>query len=234
MLGTSRAQIEARLDDNEVVLDVGAWASPWPRADWVLDLMPYETRGLYGELEPEAERFSARSWVERDICDHEPWPFEDDRFDFVVCSHTLEDVRDPVWVCHELNRVAKAGYIEVPSRLEEQSFGVHGPWVGWSHHHWLIDVSAESIQFVLKPHMLSGREEFFFPQEFGSRLTDSERVQTMFWEGGFEYRERIFYEPPEMDEYLASLVRARAPARGTRRAGGIRARLRELVPQRPG
>ena len=58
----------------------------------------------------------------------------------MICSHTLEDVRDPIWVCSEIQRVAKAGYIEVPSRLEEQSYGFQGPWVGWGHHHWLIEV----------------------------------------------------------------------------------------------
>ena len=51
-------------------------------------------------------------------------------FDFAICSHTLEDVCDPVWVCEELARVAKAGYIEVPSRLEEQAWSFQGPWVG--------------------------------------------------------------------------------------------------------
>jgi ubiquinone/menaquinone biosynthesis C-methylase UbiE len=48
---------------------------------------------------PLPEGFTRDTWVQRDICDHEPWPFEDRQFDFVVCSHTLEDVRDPVWVC---------------------------------------------------------------------------------------------------------------------------------------
>ena len=72
--------------------------------------MPYETRGLYGRDGPDGpERFSADTWVQRDICDREPYPFEDEQFDFVVCSHTLEDVRDPIWVCDEMVRVAKRG-----------------------------------------------------------------------------------------------------------------------------
>ena len=67
------------------------------------------------------------TWIQRDICDREPYPFDDDELDFVICSHTLEDVRDPIWVCSEMARIAKAGYIEVPSRLEEQSYGFQGP-----------------------------------------------------------------------------------------------------------
>ena len=214
MLESSRARINAELSAEALVLDVGGWASPLARADWVLDLMPYETRGLYGEPDPDPERFSAETWIVRDICDRQQWPFDNDQFDFAVCSHTLEDVRDPVWVSAELNRVAKAGYIEVPSRLEEQSLDVQGPWVGWSHHHWLIDVSDDALDFVLKPHMLSGRAEFHFPAEFGAALGPLERVQTLFWRGAFRYRERIFYEPAEADAYLADFVAAHLPRIG--------------------
>src|SRR5689334_4849152 len=148
MLDASLTRFLERLGPDDQVLDVGGWGKPLTRADWVLDLMPYETRGLYGVEGEPPERFTADTWVVRDICDAEPSPFADDQFDFVVCSHVLEDVRDPIRVCSELARVAKAGYIEVPSRLEEQSFGFQGPWVGWGHHHWLIDVEGDSIEFV--------------------------------------------------------------------------------------
>src|SRR5215210_428823 len=156
MLPEVAQRIEAELAAEAVVLDVGAWASPFARADWVIDLLPYESRGLYGGVAQPDERFSAASWVQRDICDREPWPFADKQFDFAICSHTLEDVRDPVWVCSELQRVAKAGYIETPSRLEEQTYAVQGPWVGWGHHHWLVetDASPAAIRFIFKHHLM--------------------------------------------------------------------------------
>src|SRR5438105_14790259 len=102
------------------VLDVGGWACPFNRADWILDSEPYETRGFYGTIGLPAsqggdkEHFSKETWVQRDICEHHPWPFADKTFDFSICSHTLEDIRDPLFVCSELIRVSKAGYIEVP------------------------------------------------------------------------------------------------------------------------
>jgi hypothetical protein len=227
MLAASVERIERDLGADDLVLDVGGWANPLARADWVIDLMPYETRGLYGEPRPEAERFTAETWVTRDICDRRPWPFADDQFVFAVCSHTLEDVRDPVWVCSELARVALAGYVEVPSRLEEQAYGVHGPWVGWSHHRWLCDVSGSGIDFVFKPGVLQGREDFQLPVGAAAGLSAAERVQTLWWEGGFEARERVFLEADELDEYLAGAVRGRRqvspPARPRRR---LRSRLR--------
>jgi hypothetical protein len=229
----SRRRILAALDEGDRVLDVGGWAHPFARADWVIDLMPHETRGIYGEPDPDPERFTAETWVERDICDRAPWPFDDDSFDFAVCSHTLEDIRDPIWVCTELIRVARAGYIEVPSRLEEQSFGVHGPWVGWSHHRWLVDIADGEVEFVFKPHLLAGRDEFHIPAELGATLTPDERVQYLFWKGEFPFQERIFLEAETLDPYLiehATAARKMLAPRVPRRSliDRVRGRLRRL------
>ena len=206
MLEASAKRIRDTLDDGALVLDIGGWGKPFTRADWVVDQMPYETRGLYGRDGDDDERFSAATWVQRDICDREPFPFADDQFDFVICSHTLEDIRDPIWVCAEINRVGKAGYIEVPSRLEEQTLGVHGPWVGWSHHRWLVDVGPGRIEFSFKPHLLA-RSADHFPPGFNLQLTDEERVEQLWWTGNFVYAERMFIDDPkELDDYLADYV----------------------------
>lgn len=212
MLAESRQRIEAMLDDGALVLDVGGGAKPFPRADWVIDLMAYEERGLYGSpADPQKERFSAATWIRRDICAREPWPVADKQFDFVVCSHTLEDVRDPIWVCDELTRVAKAGYIEVPSRLEEQTYGFQGPWVGWGHHRWLIDVEDDQITFVLKHHVVHGRGTDHFPAEFRDSLTPERLVHCLWWTGSFRYRERIFTDGPSLDAYLSEFVARNLP-----------------------
>jgi len=212
VLRASADRILASLPGDAVVLDVGGWAQPFGRADWVIDLQPHVSRGLYGH-DPGAplggaERFTRDTWVQRDICDHEPWPFADGQFDYAVCSHTLEDLRDPVSVCAELNRVARAGYVEVPSRLEEQSWGVHGPWVGWTHHHWLCDVEDGAIEFVFKPHLIHARESDHFGGGFATALSSEQRVLQLWWEGGFRYRERVMLESAELDDYLADFVTA--------------------------
>ena len=138
VLESSAHAIAERLDADALVLDVGGAARPFPRSDWILDLIPYDARGQLGwDGDRAAERFGPDTWVQRDICDREPWPFADRQFDFAICSHTLEDVRDPVWAARELQRVAAAGYIEVPALREELTYGIQGPWVGWGHHHWL-------------------------------------------------------------------------------------------------
>jgi SAM-dependent methyltransferase len=224
VLASSRARIESELPSEALVLDVGGWASPLARADWVVDLMPYETRGLYGGGSGASERFSADTWVRLDICAHEPWPFGDDQFDFVVCSHTLEDVRDPVHVCAELVRVAKAGYVEVPSRLEEQSPLSHQPGVGWSHHRWLIDVDQEvpRVDFVFKHGLVYTVEDAQFPAGFEAALTEEERVSTLWWEGSFTFGERVMMSAEELDPYLADFVDEELRRRGIERPGRAR------------
>jgi len=207
MLPASRTRILELLVEEDLVLDVGGGASPFERADWVIDLLSYPERARYGPpADPGRERFGPETWIERDICARTSWPFADRQFDFAVCSHTLEDVRDPLHVCGELIRVAKAGYIEVPSRLEEQSFGVQGPWVGWSHHRWLIDMAPDELTFVAKPHVIHARSSDQFAPGFVDTLSPDERVSCLWWRDRFAYRERIFLESDGLDRYLAEFV----------------------------
>ena len=210
MLPASFDRLLTDVPADALVLDVGGWAKPMSRADWVLDLQPYATRGDYGYLgDRQAERFTEETWVVRDVCDREPWPFADDQFDVAVCAHTLEDIRDPVWVCHELARVAKAGYVEVPSRLEEQTWGITGPWSGWAHHRWLCDVDpyAPRIDFVFKSHAVHLPRRCF-PEGFHERLAPERRVQFFWWEGTFGASERIFFDIDEHDAWLEAPLEA--------------------------
>jgi SAM-dependent methyltransferase len=217
MLDQSRERILREVAGEALVLDVGGWGRPFPRADWVIDMKEHATRGLYGHEPGGEERFRPDTWVQRDICAPAPWPFEDDQFDFVVCSHTLEDVRDPVRVCAEMARVGKAGYIETPSRLEEQSYGFQGPWVGWGHHHWLVEIEGDRIEFVFKHHVMHGRDSDHFPAGFHDTLAPGERVAILWWDGSFEFGERFFTDADELDPYLADFVTRELERRDFRR-----------------
>ncbi len=46
-------------------------------------------------------------------------PFIDNQFDFVVASHVMEHVDDLKFFISELERVSKMGYIELPTKLED-------------------------------------------------------------------------------------------------------------------
>ncbi|CAB4938289.1 unannotated protein [freshwater metagenome] len=195
----------AALPEDLVVLDIGGWAAPLPRADWVVDLLPYETRGLYGAADPARERFSADTWVQADVCGPEPWPFRDGQFDVAICSHTLEDVRDPVFVCAELRRVARSGYVELPAAIEELTVGVQGPWVGWSHHRWIGEQDAGGLVLTHKPHLLSapGRH---LPAGTHERVPEDERTIAFWWDGDLPVREQVLVDAGEFDGWLGGLL----------------------------
>ncbi|HWE32444.1 MAG TPA: methyltransferase domain-containing protein [Solirubrobacteraceae bacterium] len=196
------------LPDAARVLDVGGWAAPVNRADWVIDAMPYETRGalLPGGFGPPPERFSADTWVIADLCGSAPWPFEDDFFDFAICTFTLEDLRDPIRVCEEMSRVARAGYIEVPSLLDELVWmnpeAGGGRWLGHSHHRWLCSLEDGVLTFLPKHHSVHAHREVRVSARWG--LSDEDRVLAHFWQGSLPARERM-----AIDDYpFAELERA--------------------------
>lgn len=150
------ARISEMLPNTASVVDIGGGACPFPRADSVVDAVAYDDRESLGTVDLGIPpRFTRETWVQVDLCERGRWPIEDKQFDFAVCSHLLEDVRDPIWVCSELSRIAKAGYIEVPSRITEQSLGVEHPrYAGYHHHRWLITNTDGRLAFRHKPHQL--------------------------------------------------------------------------------
>lgn len=211
MLEANVEKVLAAIRPGDRVLDVGGWACPFNRADWVLDAMPWSTRGYYAQIGlprsqgGEREHFSESTWVTRDICDRAPWPFADQSFDFSICSHTLEDVRDPLYVCSEVVRVSKRGYIEVPSRLIESCRGIEDRrWVGLSHHRWLVDVEGDHLQFTMKYHLLHGDFDLSLPRCFAQQLSNEACVSFLFWQGGLTYAETVLHG---MDEIYAELRR---------------------------
>jgi SAM-dependent methyltransferase len=184
-----------QLAPSDVVLDVGGWACPFNRANYVLDAEPFDTRGFYrtfGGAPSQGgptEHFTRETWIQQDLCG-EPFPFPDRFFDFVICSHTLEDLRDPLWVCREMMRVGKRGYIEVPSRAAESSRGWEHPRIaGLSHHRWLIDIEGTRIAFLMKLHRLHSHWRLSLPASYFRGMTEEARVQWLFWEGGFTAEE---------------------------------------------
>jgi len=211
-------RVLSSLRDEDLVLDVGGWASPFNRAQWVVDSQPWETRGFYRTFGGPAsqggdrEWFTRETWVQRDICDHQPWPFADNQFDFVICSHTLEDVRDPLRVCAEMIRVARGGYIEVPSRVWESTLGVEHPrMAGLSHHRWMVDIEGTRVRFHPKYHLLHADWRFSLPARHLRRLSAEQAVQWLFWRGTFEYEEVFLYGTDAVERELAGFAAAAYP-----------------------
>ncbi|MCW3039940.1 MAG: methylase [Solirubrobacterales bacterium] len=210
MLPAALERIDQVVPEDALVLDVGGWASPLNRADHVLDAQPYDTRGPDGSHGEIRERFSARTWVTRDMCAREPWPFRDGQFDFAVCVMTLADVRDPIWVCQELTRVARAGYVEVPTivaeLLQHEGDDAGGQHLGLAHRRWFVQMEGGELVFVHKSHAIHHDWALRISSRWQERMTVADERQGLFWEGQLPARERLLLTPEDHDHLRDDLA----------------------------
>ena len=188
------------------VLDVGGAYAPLNTATHVIDIVDFDQR-----REPldraELTRFTRETWSVHDICST-PWPFPDKHFDFAFCSHTLEDIRDPIAVCKELSRVASAGYVETPSRLRESFHRKRGYLlrrvvgrpirVGFDHHRWFVEEEDGGLVFTAKTQASTHARGFFITlAELGRDLTPRESALALWWRGELRARERLLVHSGE-------------------------------------
>ena len=185
------------LPEGSRILDAGGWFNPCMAATHVVDLMPYETRR--GHLDPAplaGELFTKATWCQAEFTrDDLRLPFPDGFFHFSICTQTVEDLTDPIPLLRELQRVSRAGYVECPSRLSEQTTGVRDRITnrhGHPHHNWIVDAAAGLMELAPKA-SLDGLAEnsFTIPLRFYERETQGDpgkAVCQLFWEREFAFR----------------------------------------------
>ncbi len=133
-----RAEAQAYLDAHKggLILDVGGAAGPWGGATHILDIQPGQAFvGDIGRLDIwETVRAFSRHW------------------DLVVCTHTLEDLRDPGFVLDQINTLTThgAGFIAVPHKHTELSNLDSQAYVGYCHHRWVFAFQNETLRLAPK------------------------------------------------------------------------------------
>lgn len=201
--------IELRLNGAKRILDVGGAGSVSRHATHVIDRLSYEWWQAWPQKGTTA--IQPENWVVHDICASQPFPFPDKYFDFIICSHTLEDLRDPIRVCEQMSRVGKAGYIETPSSLLELTWGRdNAPWVGYHHHRWLVNAENDTLVFRLKPHLIHSSPRFHFSARYGKRLEEQDRAYTCyFWSNQIACREEIGFliNRESVEDYIENIIR---------------------------
>ena len=149
-----RRRISIPVDGRALVLDVGSGDKPHWRADVLLDHYAGDEHG--GQRSGAAAARVDRPLFDADAAD---MPFADKIFDFVICSHVLEHVVHPGRVISELTRVAKAGYIEVPSAASAKI-------VDFPSHLWWVTLEDGVLVFTAKT-------AAYFDRDIDRYLTES-------------------------------------------------------------
>jgi hypothetical protein len=155
------------------VLEVGPGSTPFPRATHFIGWVPAEN---VVTVDLNCERL----------------PFPDKHFDFVYCRHVLEDLYNPMHVCSEMSRVARAGYVETPSPGAEicRGIDVRSPgWRGYIHHRYFVWETDGLLSFMGKYPVI---EHIDFSDEAGlenALRKDPLLWNTYFlWEGGIRWQ----------------------------------------------
>ncbi len=131
------------------VLEVGGAGNPFPRADVVCDLTfasCAQRNGAPGVFRADVTYVEAPA---------ERLPFLDGEFDFVYSTQVLEHVTDPEAAAREMSRVARRGFVEVPSRLGELLNG--NPT-----HRWIVDREGNALVFYPRTFVEHPLRNFFY------------------------------------------------------------------------
>lgn len=130
--------VDFNISSGDKVLDIGSGHNPFPLATHLADLYEGDTT----HRSHEALKTDDRPFT---VCGIEDLPFEDNEFDYVYASHILEHVDNPAKACAELQRVAKKGYIETPTKMTDIMLNhLHKK----NHHRWSVSIVNNTIIFI--------------------------------------------------------------------------------------
>ena len=127
-------------------------------------------------------------------------PFKDNEFDFVIASHVIEHVEDINYFISELERISKRGYIEIPTKLEDNLV-----FENKKDHLWHLDFDDVNLNLLI-----SKKVQFFEPVLTVSTIQkmrkyfNSSLVIELYWEDKIDYKSEKTIA--EQNDYLSLLT----------------------------
>ncbi len=162
--------------DNFTLLDIGASHNPFNQEylTHTFDLRPIDLPNVHafaGDMNSYEDWVQLFAYVE-----------EHGKFDFVNCTHTLEDIAYPMAALKYLPRIAKEGFIAVPSKYYELQR--RDTFKGGIHHRWIFD--HKNGELVAYPKMGLLENMTFFP--YGNEIESKADTELrMFWKDSINF-----------------------------------------------
>jgi len=191
MKRTSRNYQKAWLKRNNhlKILDLGcSLVNYWPEANHYADIADF------------TKAFNDLNLKFTQIKPNEKLPFKDKEFDYVILSHVLEHVPNLLEFVSEIERISKAGYIELPTKLNDNLvFGCDEDDVG---HKWWFEFDDDNNQLlytikadVLEKFITVGqiwKFQKFFEDSFLLQIYWEEKIN-LFKRKPFEFDKKIYF-----------------------------------------
>ena len=113
---------------------------------------------------------------------NQPFPYKDKEFDFVICSHVIEHVEDINLFIQELQRISSQGYIELPSRLEDNLV-----FINKTAHLWWFDYNddEQKLLYDKKYQILEPVMSVNLCWEFREKFKESFIIQ-LYWKNSID------------------------------------------------
>ena len=111
---------------------------------------------------------------------------ENGKYDYCICTHTLEDISSPAYVASQINKIAKSGIVSFPSKYRECSrFEIGGTksYRGYNHHRWILTIKDEAILAFPKINLI---EASYFDNIAQHAREDVFELFAI-WEGSFDF-----------------------------------------------
>ncbi|MDC3114480.1 class I SAM-dependent methyltransferase [Candidatus Pelagibacter sp.] len=130
-------------------------------------------------------------------------PFDDNQFDFVISSHVMEHVKDLEYFIKEIERVSIRGYIELPTKLEDNLVFENKKEHLWQmefddvNHKLLISKKIQFLEPVLTVSTIQKMHKYF----------KSSLILELFWENKIEYEFVEVNQDRKDDLNLITLLR---------------------------
>lgn len=195
-------------ENNYTSIDVGAGVNYWsyPECTVVADILEVEQFSHYNLTDKPIKKVfnlnlqNPSTWDE--LIEHVNTR---GKFDFSICSHTIEDIVNPFEVLRLLVKISKRGFIAVPSKFDEFNFLYGNYYRGNPHHKYIFDVIDDKLHIFPKMGFIENNTESDFiamSGNVGSQLC-------VFWEENIDYfifGDNVFYKDSQLiDEYYNKL-----------------------------